>query len=194
MKALNFMLSLITKGYSPKNVAQDADFNALQAGKNALNWQGIWQVPTVRGLKSTKIDFAPLPKIGPKGGVWGNSHQFVLPRNGSSNPNKQAAARFFIRWFTEREAEWAKSAKVPAETKLQKSSAFTQGLSYLKPFAEEVPDVHFPPSVAGIGDATQKLYDAIQAAVLGKSSAQAALSSSAKSATSILAANKKKYG
>jgi multiple sugar transport system substrate-binding protein len=194
LKALNFMLSLITKGYSPRNVAQDADFNALQAKKNALNWQGIWQVPTVRALKNTKIGLAPLPKIGSKGGVWGNSHQFVLPRNGSNDPNKQAAARYFIRWFTEREAEWSKSAKVPAETKLQHSTAFTQGLSYLKPFADEVPDTHFPPSVAGIGDASQKLYDAVQAAVLGKMGAEAALSSSAKSATNILASNKKKYG
>jgi multiple sugar transport system substrate-binding protein len=188
------MLSLISKGYSPKNVAQDADFNALQASKNAMNWQGIWQVPTVRALKSVKIGFAPLPKIGPKGGVWGDSHQFVLPRNGSSDPNKQAAARFFIRWFTSNATEWCKSAKVPAETKQQHSTAFTQGLAYLKPFADEVPDVHFPPAVAGISDATQKLYDAIQAAVLGKASAQGALSSSAKSATNILAANKKKYG
>jgi len=54
--------------------------------------------------------------------------------------------------------------------------------------------VHFPPSVAGIGDATAKLYDALQSAILGKSSPEAALSSSAKSAGQILESNKKKYG
>jgi multiple sugar transport system substrate-binding protein len=193
VKALNWMLSLIQKGYSPKNVAQDADINALQAGKNAMNWNGIWWVPPLQP-KSSTFGWAALPKIGPKGGVWGNSHQFVLPRNGSSDPNKQAAAAYFIHWFTENEALWAKSAKVPAKTALQHSTQFTKGLSYLKPFADEVPDVHFPPSVAGIGDASQKLYDAVQAAVLGKASVQSALSTSAKSATSILASNKKKYG
>jgi multiple sugar transport system substrate-binding protein len=193
VKALTWMVDLVKKGYSPKNVGQDADYIALKNSKNAFNWQGIWQVDDARKQKA-KIITAPLPKIGPQGGVWGNSHQFVLPKNGSNDANKQAAARYFIHWFTQNEAEWAKSAKVPAQNDLAKSSAFTQGLSYLKPFADEVPDVHFPPAVAGFSDVTQKLYDAFQSAILLKNSPAGALSSSAKQATSILAANKKKYG
>jgi len=193
VKALQWMVDLINKGYSPKNVGQDADYLALKNSKNAMNWQGIWQVNDVNKLTTPKIGLAPLPKIGPQGGVWGNSHQFVLPRNGSNDSNKQSAARYFIHWFTQNEAEWAQSAKVPAETSLQSSPDFTK-LTDLKPFAEEVPDVHFPPAVAGIGDATAKLYDAIQSAVLGKSDPASALSSSAKTATGILSSNKKKYG
>jgi multiple sugar transport system substrate-binding protein len=193
VKALTWMVDLVKKGYSPKNVGQDADYIALKNSKNAFNWQGIWQVDDAR-KQQAKITFAPLPKIGSSGGVWGNSHQFVLPRSTSNDPNKQAAARYFIHWFTAHEAEWAKSAKVPAETSLAQSSAFTQGLNYLKPFAVEVPDVHFPPAVAGISDATQKLYDAFQGAILLKTSPAAALHGSASQATGILSANKKKYG
>jgi multiple sugar transport system substrate-binding protein len=193
VKALTWMVDLVKKGYSPKNVGQDADYISLKNSKNAMNWQGIWQVDDARKQKA-KIGFAPLPRIGTQGGVWGNSHQFVLPKNGSNDQNKQAAARYFINWFTQNEAEWAKSAKVPAETELQKSSDFTQGLSYLKPFADEVKDVRFPPAVAGFSDVTQKLYDAFQSAILLKSSPASALHSSAQQATSILAANKKKYG
>jgi multiple sugar transport system substrate-binding protein len=193
IKALTWMVNLIKKGYSPSNVGQDADYLALKNGKNAMNWQGIWQVNDVSTLKTAKIGLAPLPKIGPKGGVWGNSHQFVLPRNGSNNSNKQDAARYFIHWFTQNEAQWAQSAKVPAETSLQQSADF-QKLTNLKPFAEEVPDVHFPPAVAGIGDATQKLYDAFQGAILGKTDPATALHSSAKLANGILSSNKKKYG
>jgi multiple sugar transport system substrate-binding protein len=193
VKALTWMTNLIKQGYSPKNVGQDADYLALKNSKNAMNWQGIWQVSDVNTLKNVKIGLAPLPKIGTQGGVWGNSHQFVLPRNGSSDQNKQSAARYFIRWFTQNEAEWAQSAKVPAETSLQQSADF-QKLTDLKPFAEEVPDVHFPPAVAGIGDATAKLYDAIQSAVLGKTDPASALHSSAQSASGILSSNKKKYG
>ena len=193
VKALTWMVGLIKKGYSPANVGQDADYIALKNSKNAMNWQGIWQVDDARKQKA-KIGLAPLPQIGPKPGVWGNSHQFVLPKNGSNDANKQAAARYFIHWFTQNEALWAKSAKVPAETSLQQSSAFTSGLSYLKPFAQEVPAVHFPPAVAGFGDVTQKLYDAIQSVVLGKADAASALHSSAKQGTTILQRNKQKYG
>src|SRR3954468_20361382 len=159
VKALTWMLDLIKHGYSPKNVGQDADYIALKNSKNAFNWQGIWQVDDAR-KQTAKIVTAPLPKIGSQGGVWGNSHQFVLPKNGSNDPNKQAAARFFIHWFTSNEAESAKSAKVPAEKDLVKNIEFNQAVGYPKPFADEVKDVHFPPSLAGIGDATQKLYDA----------------------------------
>jgi multiple sugar transport system substrate-binding protein len=193
VQALTWMVSLIKQGYSPSNVGQDADYIALKNKKNAMNWQGIWQVNDVTTLKNTKIGLAPLPNIGGTGGVWGNSHQFVLPRSQSNDANKAAAARFFINWFTSREAEWAKSAKVPAETSLQKSPAFKKQTA-LQPFAAEVPDVHFTPAVAGIGDALAKLYDAVQSAVLGKSSPSAALSSSARVATGILSDNKKKYG
>ncbi len=44
VKALTWMTDLIKNGYSPSNVAQDADYIALKNSKNALNWQGIWQV------------------------------------------------------------------------------------------------------------------------------------------------------
>ena len=193
VKALTWMVNLVKNGYSPSNVGQDADYIALKNKKNAMNWQGIWQVNDVKTLTNTKIGLAPLPKIGSQGGVWGNSHQFVLPRNGSNDSNKQAAARYFIHWFTRHEIDWAESAKVPAEKSLAQSAEF-KAMKQLAAFAEEVPDVHFPPSVAGIGDATAKLYDALQAAILGKSAPEAALSSSAKAAGQILESNKKKYG
>ena len=58
------------------------------------------------------------------------------------------AARYFINWFTSHGADWAKSAKVPAAKEQAAGSAF-KALTNLVPFAEEVPAVHFPPSVAG---------------------------------------------
>lgn len=193
VSALTWMVDLVKQGYSPKNVGQDADYIALKNKKNALNWQGIWQVNEVSSLTTTKIGLAPLPQIGTKGGVWGNSHQFVLPRTQSSDSSKASASAYFVSWFIKHEAAWAKSGKVPADDNLAKSSDFT-ALPGLQPFAKEVPDVHFPPSVAGIGDATGKLYDAINAAVLGKSDPASALDGAAKQATQILADNKKKYG
>lgn len=193
VKALTWMTDLVKNGYSPANVAQDADYIALKNAKNALNWQGIWQVNEATNLKTTKILTAALPKIGSSGGVWGNSHQFVLPKAKSTDPNVAAASRYFVYWFTQHEIEWATSAKVPASNTLAASAEFKK-MTGLQAFATEVPDVHFPPSVAGIGDATAKLYDALQAAILGKSSVEDALTSSAAAATKILASNAQKFG
>ena len=191
--ALTFMVDLVKNGYSPKNVAQDADYIALKNSKNAMNWQGIWQVNDVSALKGVKIGLAPLPAIGGAKGVWGNSHQFVLPATTSADPNKTAASRFFINWFTAHGAEWATSAKVPA-TKSQASGADFKKLTSLVPFADEVPAVHFPPAVAGVGDALAKVYDAVNAAVLGTKDPASALADSAKIAGGILSDNKKRFG
>src|SRR5918993_2652637 len=44
VEALNWMVSIVEKGYSPKNVAQDAEFTAFQNGDNAFMWNGIWNI------------------------------------------------------------------------------------------------------------------------------------------------------
>ena len=193
VKALQWMVDLIKNGYSPSNVAQDADYIALKNSKNALNWQGIWQVNDATQLPNVKIGVAALPVIGQKAGVWGNSHQFVLPVNSAADANTTEASRFFINWFTKNDALWAESAKVPA-TKQGVESAQFKKLTKLVPFAQEASAVVFPPAVAGIGDALAKVYDAVNAAVLGTKDPASALNDAAQSANGILADNKSKFG
>ena len=193
VRALTWMVDLVKNGYSPKNVGQDADYIALKNGRNVFNWQGIWQVNDVAALKTYEIGTAPLPKIGSTGGVWGNSHQFVLPRKKDNDANKANASRFFINWFTQNAIPWAKSAKVPAGNDLARSADFTS-LTALQSFAADVQFTHFPPSVAGIGDALARLYTGVQSAVLLKQDPAAALNAAADKANKILTDNKKKYG
>ena len=193
VKALTWMTDLIKNGYSPANVAQDADYIALKNSQNALNWNGIWQVNDATQLPKPKIGAAALPVIGDKAGVWGNSHQFVLPVNSAADANVTDASRYFINWFVQHDAEWAKSAKVPA-TKQGIDSAEFKAQTVLQPFAEEVTAVVFPPATAGIGDALAKVYDAVNAAVLGTKDPTSALNEAAQSANGILADNKAKFG
>lgn len=194
VEALTWLVNLIKAGYSPRNVGQDEDYIALKDGKNVFNWQGIWQVNDVEALTSYEVGVAPVPKIGPNGGVWGNSHQFTIPRQASVDVNKSNASRYFINWFTRNELEWATSAKVPANRTLAASPQF-QSMKLLPQFAKEMDEVHFPPSRAGIDDALTELYsNGVPPAVLGKQSPAAALASSAAQATRILQSNRQKYG
>ncbi len=193
VKALTWMTDLIKNGYSPANVAQDADYIALKNSQNAFNWNGIWQVNDATQLPKPKIGAAALPVIGDKAGVWGNSHQFVLPVNSAADANVTNASRYFINWFVQHDAEWAKSAKIPATKKGIESPEF-KAMTVLQPFAAEAPAVVFPPAVAGIGDALAKVYDAVNAAVLGSKDPASALNDAAQSANGILADNKAKFG
>jgi multiple sugar transport system substrate-binding protein len=195
IQALTWMRSMIDKGYSPANVAQDADYVALHNAQNAININGIWQVnDTVRGQKNPEdYGAAPMPQIGTQKAVWADSHQFVLPRSSSSDPNITQASEFFIKFVSENSIPWVKTGKIPASQTVLKSSEFTS-LSPENKLAEELGYAQFPPPLAGVGDVLTQFWTGYQAAILGKADPAAAMKDSAAKATQILKANQSKYG
>jgi multiple sugar transport system substrate-binding protein len=191
--ALQWLVDMTTKGYSPKNVGQDADYIAFKNSKNAFNWNGIWQINDLKAQSKIHWGVGPVPQIGSQKGVWGNSHQFVQLRQIRPDQNKVDAARYFINWVSQKSAEWATSGKIPAQKDVAESAEF-KSLKEEYSLAPEADYVHFPPAAPGIGDALTELYNAVNSAVLGKASPKDALTAGATKATQILQANKKKYG
>ncbi|MDQ3862196.1 MAG: ABC transporter substrate-binding protein [Actinomycetota bacterium] len=194
VEALSWMVSLVKDGYSPKNVAENAEFTAFQNGKNALNWNGIWNIPYFGTLKDLNWGVAPLPKIGGHGGAWSNTHQFVMMTQQNPDPNKQAASKYFINWISERSLEWAKSGKIPARKSVRDSQAFKQELPKEAKVTKELPYIHFPPTVPGIADVETASFDvAVNEAVLLKKAPKPALDEAATKANGLLKENRQKY-
>lgn len=193
VKALTWFTDLVKKGYSPKNVAQDADAIALQNGKNAFNWNGIWNINTLKEKKGLEWGVAPLPNIGGKKAAWAGSHQFCLPKLKTPDQNKSTAARVFVNYVSQKSLEWAKGGQVPARKQVRESADF-KALTDQAALATQIDDLHFPPPVPGIGDALAELNKAINEAVLLKTEPAKALSDAAARADKILEANRKKYG
>jgi multiple sugar transport system substrate-binding protein len=195
VQALTWMRSMIDQGYSPANVAQDADLVALHNAQNAININGIWQVnDTVRGKKNPQ-DFGAtvMPQIGSQKAVWADSHQFVLPRQTSADPNVTQASEYFIKYVSENSIPWVKTGKIPASQTVLKSSEFQQ-LSPENKLAEQLGYAHFPPPLAGVADVLTQFWTGYQAAILGKADPASALKDSAAKANQILQANQSKYG
>jgi ABC-type glycerol-3-phosphate transport system substrate-binding protein len=44
VKALTWMQNMVTRGYSPDNVAADSQYVAFKDKKLAFSWHGIWQI------------------------------------------------------------------------------------------------------------------------------------------------------
>ncbi|NRQ30281.1 ABC transporter substrate-binding protein [Nonomuraea sp. NN258] len=191
--ALTWLVELIEKGYSPKNVGQDADLIALQNGKNAFNWNGIWCINTLNGIDGLEWGVAPLPQIGSKPAAWAGSHQFVVFKQRAADQNKLTAAKVFINWISNHSLEWAKAGQVPARKSIRDGAEF-QALKEQAAIGAQIDDLYFPPSVAGIGDATAAIDQAINAAILLKKSPKDALTEAAAKADKILEQNRKKYG
>lgn len=188
---LTWYVDLVKNGYSPAKVAQDADYIAFKNGKNAFNWNGIWQI---NDLKQTDINWgvAPLPDIGGQNAAWAGSHQFVLPVQKQVDENKAQASRVFINWISEQSLTWAEAGQVPARNSVRDSDEF-KALTEQQALATQVDDLHFPPTVPGIGDCFAEFEKALNAAVLSGTDPAKALQESATRAQKILEDNAKKY-
>ena len=194
IEALNWYVSWIQKGASPRNVAEDAQATAFKQGRNAMTWDGIWMMNEWETINSLDWGVAPVPTIGDKPAVWASSHNFVVMSQQQPDPNKLDAARIFISWISDHSIDWAKSGQIPARNSVRESAAFKQ-LKVQSTLAEQLPYVVFPPSVPGIGDVTTPTFEtAVNEAVLGRKSVEAALTEAAATADKMLAENKQKYG
>ncbi len=193
VQAMTWYRGLVEKNYSPGKIAQDADFIALQNGKNAFNWNGIWSINSLKEKSSLQWGVAPLPNIGGKPAAWAGSHQFVLPTQKTTDENKQTAARVFLNWISEQSLEWAKGGQVPARNSVRESPEF-KALKEQAALATQIDDLHFLPAVPGIADVMAEWEKGLNEAVLGAKDPKTALSDSAGRGQKILEANKKKYG
>jgi multiple sugar transport system substrate-binding protein len=194
VEALSFMRDLVRKGYSIKNVGQDADAIAFKNGQNAFLWNGCWAINEYAGIPELKWHVAPVPQIGSQRAVWANSHQFVLFRQPHGDDNRLQAATSFIDYVSRRSQKWAEAGMVPARKTAREDPAFKK-LKAQSTFARELPYVRFTPPVPGIDVVRALTLDpAIQSAVLLQEEPRAALEDAATRADALLADNRQKYG
>ncbi|KHK95859.1 sugar ABC transporter substrate-binding protein [Microbacterium mangrovi] len=193
VKALTWMNDLISKGYSPKNVAQDGNIKALLAGQTAYNWNGVWQT-TNDAFKGLNWEAAPVPQIGSQKAVWSSSTHWVFPANKGQDKNKTAAAATFVKWMNDNSADWASTGELPADNTVRNAPSMVQKYPNLKPFIDELPYAHYETVSPGINEANALITTAINEALTGKKSPKQALDDAASQADQILTQNQAKYG
>jgi multiple sugar transport system substrate-binding protein len=188
--ALEWQRSIVEDGYSPPNVAIDAQYVAFKNGETSITWDGIWQI---NDLESNEIPYgiAPLPAIFDEQAQWANSHHFFISKQGAEDENKAKAAQVFIAWMSEHSAEWAGSAMIPARLSQREGAAeFPQA-----PIAEVIDAMHFLPPVPGLGGVqAEALEPAVANGVLGEAEPADALGSAAKKATELMERNRESFG
>jgi multiple sugar transport system substrate-binding protein len=193
VEALTWMVNLVKDGYSPKDVAQDAEYVAFQNGKNALHWNGIWQINAFKEIDDLDWGVAPVPQIGDEKGVWSGSHNFVIMNQQPLDDNKVQASKVFINWISQQSIEWAKAGQIPARNSVRESQEFLS-LEEQSTLAQQVDYVHFVPPEPGIADVQVGSFDqAINEAVLLRKEPKAALDDAAQKADQLLEENRQKY-
>jgi multiple sugar transport system substrate-binding protein len=193
VEALTWMVDLIENGYSPSDVAQDAEFIAFQNGENALHWNGIWQINALKEVEDLDWGVAPLPRIGSEDAAWASSHNFVITQQATTDENKVEASQVFINWISQQSIEWARAGQIPARNSVRESQEF-EDLPEQSAIAQEVPYLQFVPPVPGIAEIQPETFEqAVNEAVLRQSDPQTALDEAAERADQLLEENRQKY-
>lgn len=192
VQALTWMVNQIKNGYSPANVAQDANFVALQNGKTAFNWNGVWQTSGLATVPNLKWSTAEVPQIGTQKGVWSSSTHFAIYNKKGQDQNKVQAAKVFIDWFVRNSLAWAETGEIPASASVRAMPEF-KARAAQQPFVNELAYAHFETPAPGIGDADNTVPTAVNDAILMKKSPKQALDDAVTQANQILQRNKQQY-
>lgn len=193
VQALTHMVDLIKEGYSPANVAQDGNINALIAGKTAFNWNGVWQTTNTAFDKLAWTAVA-VPQIGTEKAVWSSSTHWMFMNNKGQDKNKTAAAATFVKWMNDNSASWPDTGELPASNTVRNDPALVQKYPNLKPFLDELPYAHYETSAPGITSVTATVTTAVNEAVTGKKSPKQALDDAVEKANTLLKQNQQTYG
>jgi multiple sugar transport system substrate-binding protein len=189
VEAMEYLRGMIKKGYSPSNVAQDADNVAFKNGQSAYIWQGAWGIGDYSSTEGLEWGLGPLPKIGDEPAAWSNSHQFVV-MNTIPEDKLEGAGKFID--FVTNSPSWAEAGMVPARQSARDTEAFKK-LPAVN-LSEEIPYVRFPRPVPGISDVRESTLDiAIQQGLSGRMGVRDALDESAKRADELLSDNLEKF-
>jgi len=193
VKALTWMTDLVDKGYSPKNVAQDGNIKALLAGDTAFNWNGVWQT-TNTAFGDLDWAAAPVPQIGDEKAVWSSSTHWVFPANKGQSADETSAAATFVKWMNDNSAGWAETGELPAANTVREDPAILEKYPNLEPFMEQLDYAHYETVSPGINEANALITTAINEALTGKKTPQAALDDAKAKADAIIEQNQQKYG
>lgn len=193
VEACTWLVDLIKQGHSPANVGQDGDYLALKSGKNAFNFNGIWQINDIAKDPNAQIGVAELPQLGSQKAAWANSHNFTIIKQRSADANKISGAKVFINWLSEHSLDWAKGGQVPARKEVREGAEF-KAIPNVATLAPELDYAAFPPAAPGLGEVMTTFYTSFNEAALGKKTPKQALDDGVAKANKQLEDNRKKYG
>lgn len=143
------------------------------SGNLAMMTSGPWMIPSMKtaGIDS-KWAVAPLPEDQQAATVLGGLDLLVL-----KNTEHADAAKTFVKWLMQDsvQKEWASAlGYIPVKSTLYEDPTFRDD-PYVSAFADVLKQARSRPTIAAAGDIDTALGKAVQAALSGTQSAQAAL-------------------
>jgi multiple sugar transport system substrate-binding protein len=123
-----FMQSLTgSSGLMPNNSTATTSSSLFSQGKVGFLFDGVWQIPTYRGVPNLKFNVVPFPALlGPKPVAYADSHSLIIPKSSGRSTQRTNDTVRFIKGLLDQSTTWADGGHVPAWLPVQKSKQFHQ--------------------------------------------------------------------
>lgn len=171
VQALAWGSDLVRQGLVPGPQSADSWVMFMQ-GRVGIAFEGIYVLPDVRKQAGLDWGAAPLPLLGSERATWGESHSLVM-RNDLDSRQLDAAKRF-IKFLSDNSLDWAEGGQVPVRQSLRDTDRF-RAMYAQNQFAKQIPYVAYLPPAPFVFEYLRAFDDAIELALRGTKSAQAAL-------------------
>src|SRR4051794_11209218 len=190
-------LAHLVKDLNVKKVESDAELNAFLQGKNAMMFNGPWQLTAAQDALKDDLGVALVPKFFGDGD-WSGSHILSISPTAQDGGDKQAAAYYFMDWFINHSLDWAASGQVPALNDVRSQlQGQTKGvLPYIAQIAPLAETVQFLPTIPSGGNLLFNANGAGEAGTLAinGSDPKQILDKAVQFNNDVLKSDKEKYG
>ncbi len=172
IQATHLMRDMVYKyKVAPRPEGIDA-WLAFRQGKVGMAMEGIYMLTGLEEQKGLPFAGAPVPQFGPKPAAWGGSHMLCQPKE-IDEAHSRASWRL-MRYLSDHSLAWAKGGQVPARLAVRASPQFA-ALAVQAQFARQLPFVQYEPLNPKTNALFQFVDPAIEAAMLGLQTPEAAM-------------------
>ena len=170
--AMQFAVDLIFKEKVTPSPAAINAFIGFRQGKVGMVFEGIYMLPELQ--RQTDLDWAaaPVPQLGEQPAAWCNSHNLCI-RSDLTGRELEAAQRF-VKYLSDHSLDWAAGGQVPVRKSLRNSEKF-QAMTAQREFAKQIPHASYMPRVMFVNEYLAEYEPAIERALYGSATPQAAL-------------------
>ncbi len=111
----------------PRNATATTSSSLFSQGRVGFLFDGVWQIPTYRGVEGLDFNVVPFPALlGPKPVAYADSHALVIPKSSGRSATRTTDAVLFIKGLLDQSSTWADGGHVPAWLPVQKSKEFLE--------------------------------------------------------------------
>jgi multiple sugar transport system substrate-binding protein len=111
----------------PSTATNVTSSTLFSQGKVGFLFDGVWQLPTYRGVKGLDFNIVPFPALlGDKPVAYADSHALAIPASSGRPAQRTEDAVAFIKGLLDQSSIWADGGHVPAWLPVQKSQEFAK--------------------------------------------------------------------